>query len=72
MPPLRMEREKEVTMQYKYVGDGAGVPGLPHEITDAEAEELGVTDLLLAAVENGSYAAVQETSPVTKKKMRSE
>jgi len=34
---------------------GAGVPGLPHEITDEEAAELGVSDLLMAAIENGSY-----------------
>lgn len=42
-------------MIYKYVGDGAGVPGLPHEISDEEADTLGVTDLLKAALENGSY-----------------
>lgn len=43
-------------MIYKYIGDGAGVPGLPHEISDEEAQGLGVTDLLKAALENGSYA----------------
>ena len=42
-------------MQYKYVGDGAGVPGLPHEISDDEAEALHVADILSTAVENGSY-----------------
>ena len=41
--------------KYIYVGDGAGVPGLPHEITDEEAEALGLTELLEAAVENGNY-----------------
>lgn len=43
-------------MKYQYVGDGVGVPGLPHEIDDAEAAALGVTELLKQAVENGSYA----------------
>jgi hypothetical protein len=41
--------------KYKYVGDGMGVPGLPHEISDEEVEALGVTELLKAALENGSY-----------------
>jgi hypothetical protein len=36
---------------------GAGVPGLPHIITEQEAAELGVSDILLAAIENGSYTA---------------
>lgn len=44
--------------QYKFVGNGAGVPGLPHEITDEEAAALGVTDTLRQAVENGNYQAV--------------
>lgn len=42
-------------MEYKFIGEGAGVPGLPHEISDEEAESLGVTELLKAALENGSY-----------------
>ena len=40
---------------YKFVGEGMGVPGLPHEITDEEAAELEVTELLVAAIENGNY-----------------
>lgn len=40
---------------YVYVGGGAGVPGLPHQITEAEALELGVADLLADAVANGNY-----------------
>ncbi len=50
-------------MKYKYIGDGAGVPGLPHEITDEEAQAQGLSDLLMAAVANGSYQAVESTSP---------
>lgn len=34
---------------------GAGVPGLPHEITEAQAAALGVSEILLAAIANGSY-----------------
>jgi hypothetical protein len=42
--------------KYKYVGDGTGVPGLPNEVSDDQAAELGVLDILNAAIENGSYA----------------
>ena len=31
------------------------MPGLPHRLTPAEAEALGVGELLKAAIENGSY-----------------
>ena len=34
---------------------GAGVPGLPHEITEAQASEQGVLEILIAAIANGSY-----------------
>ena len=34
---------------------GDGVPGLPHEITDQQAKEQGLTALLQAAVDNGTY-----------------
>lgn len=43
--------------EYEYVGDGLGVPGLPHQLSTADAEALGVLDLLAAAVHNGSYVA---------------
>jgi hypothetical protein len=42
-------------MNYKFVGEGMGVPGLPHVISDEEAEEQGLTELLRAAIENGNY-----------------
>ena len=44
--------------KYKYTGDGAGIPGLPHEITDEQAKKLGVKDTLAAAVVAGSYKKV--------------
>jgi hypothetical protein len=42
---------------------GAGVPGLPHVITDEEAAALGVNDLLMAAIENGSYVEKTNLTP---------
>ncbi len=48
---------------YKYVGDGAGVPGLPYEITDAEAARTGVKELLSAAILNGNYAPAGMSAP---------
>ncbi len=51
-------------MKYKYTGDGAGIPGLPHEITDEEAKELGLVDLLKEAVQNGSYAPQSDSGPL--------
>jgi hypothetical protein len=50
-------------MTYKFVGDGTGVPGLPHEITDAEAKELGVSEILKEAVKNGSYVESVSLTP---------
>lgn len=44
--------------KWNYVGDGVGVPGLPHELTDEEAAALGVEEILKAAVANGTYKVV--------------
>lgn len=53
-------------MKYKYIGDGAGVPGLPHEITDEDAKAQGIEELLRQAIENGSYVEAQgQPSPPT-------
>lgn len=54
--------------KYKFVGDGLGVPGLPHEITDEEAKALGdsgyhdekgkpisMHQILMDAVKAGNY-----------------
>jgi hypothetical protein len=40
---------------YQFCGDGQGIPGLPHEISQAEADELGVGDVLKSAIEAGVY-----------------
>jgi hypothetical protein len=45
-------------MNYRYVGPDAAIIGLPHEVTEEEAEQLGVSELLQAAIENGSYEPV--------------
>ena len=42
-------------MVYKFIGNGMGVPGLPHEISDEEAKRLGVGELLAEAIQNGWY-----------------
>jgi hypothetical protein len=43
--------------KYRFAGEGAGVPGLPHEITEEEAAEAGLSELLQAAIANGNYQA---------------
>lgn len=40
---------------YIYCGDGLGVPGLPHTLTGAEAEQLGLAELLQTALETGTH-----------------
>ena len=45
--------------RYRFNGAGDGVPGLPHEITDEQARELGLTELLGQAVATGTYAEVK-------------
>ena len=42
---------------YAFVGEGEGIPGLPHELTIAEAEASGMADILAAAIERGTYRA---------------
>lgn len=48
--------------KYIYVGNGMGVPGLPHEISDDEAAKLGVLGILKDAIENGNYAPAPDDS----------
>lgn len=55
-------------MKYKFIGNGMGVPGLPHEISDEEAEQLGVAELLRNAVSNGNYVpATPRPDPLPKR-----
>lgn len=51
---------------YKFIGEGAGVPGLPHVVSDEYAEKMGVADVLKAAVKAGVYVAQDEDRPAIK------
>lgn len=59
---------------YKYIGDGAGIPGLPHAIPEEEAAAYG--DQFKSALDAGLYKlsdggrahAVETTSPSRKPK----
>lgn len=46
--------------KFRYCGDGAGIVGLPHDVTEEEARALGVWDVLQAALKNGSYREVTD------------
>jgi hypothetical protein len=48
---------------YVFVGDGLGVPGLAHEITQEQAEVEGVGALLAECIEKGVYRALQNVPP---------
>lgn len=52
-----------------YIGDGDGIPGLPHEITDEQAKAEGLTDLLNAAVKNGAYVEKKAAEKPVKKEL---
>jgi hypothetical protein len=44
---------------YRYNGDGAGLPGLPNEVSEEEAQKLGMADVLKNAVAVGLYVEVK-------------
>ena len=46
--------------KYKFVGSGACVPGLPHEITDQEIDQFNEAqlDVWLSALASGQYQDV--------------
>jgi len=50
----------DTNQQYKFAGEGLGVPGLPHTISTAEAAALGVLDVLLEAIDNGTYQLIEQ------------
>ncbi len=54
------DKNKKPVVYVFDISQGAGIPGLPHEITEAEAAELGVLDLLQEAIKNGSYAVKEK------------
>jgi hypothetical protein len=50
------------TTVYRFCGNGQGIPGLPHEVTAIQAKELGVLDVLQAAILNGNYEPVKPSA----------
>ena len=42
-------------MKYKYTGEGQGVPGLPAQVSDKEAKELGLANVLKECIKAGLY-----------------
>lgn len=60
-------------MKWIYTRQDDGIPGLPKEITDEEAEERGLTGLLKDAIAAGAYQAEGADAPVrTNRKKKSE
>lgn len=51
----KKQSAKELSGAYRFCGNGQGIPGLPHEVTTAQAKELGLLDVLKAAIKNGNY-----------------
>ena len=51
----KVEVNEQVDEIYQYVGEGLGIPGLPHEMTRAQAEQQGVAGLFEACLERGVY-----------------
>jgi len=54
---------KDKAIVYVFVGDGLGVPGLAHEITQEQAEADGVGGLLKDCIEKGVYRERLEVPP---------
>ena len=50
-----MKKNEESARMYIFCGDGAGVPGLPHEISEEDARERGLLEQLLEAIRAGVY-----------------
>lgn len=48
---------------YVYVGDGAGIAGLPHQLSEQEAKDAGVLDLLKEAIKAGKYVEQKPDKP---------
>lgn len=47
---------------FVFVGDGLGIPGLPHRITQTQADALGLSSVLSEAIRNGIYAFIEPKS----------
>lgn len=51
-----------MTIRYRYVGDGLGVPGLPHEIESKSGLPEHLKAVLESALEIGTYERVSSGS----------
>ena len=49
----------EQNIKFIFVGEGAGVPGVPHEVTREEADQLGALKEFEAALERGLYVKAE-------------
>ena len=61
------KQEERLLRPYRFVGMGEGIPGLPHEVTEGQAQALGVLDVLKTAIKAGNYEEdkqVQRTDDV--------
>ncbi len=58
--------------RYRYVGEGAGVPGLPWEVTEEEAKLVGASEILKAAIANGNYVEVKAEPAPSRRREESE
>ena len=45
---------------YIFIGEGAGIPGLPHQVTKKEAKIRKVGELLEVAIKKGVYVEKKE------------
>ena len=46
--------------KYQYVGPGQGVPGLPNTITEKQAKDLGLSELLRECIKAKLYKPVKD------------
>jgi hypothetical protein len=58
--------------RYKFVGDGAGVPGLPHEISQEEIDLFspGLKKVFEDALAAGSYELADQAEQPRKAKLK--
>lgn len=66
--PKKHTPQPDPQTAYYYTGDGTCVPGLPHLVTFAQADALGLLDQLEAAIERGDYQSQEppvESAPET-------
>lgn len=55
---MARKHHSEAQAVYYFTGEtGSGIPGLPHEVSMAQADALGLLDQLQAAIENGTYTS---------------